>query len=262
MQGRGAERFRGGEAMTEVRKFPIAVAVVGLVLALGLALATGPSEAPAKVVSAAKAKEPTAVIKGLYNSRYCEIFGVNAPDSEGIFELEVFNTVGINRCPDAEWQAIDLPTVASENGWAVAVRNGPRFWVMDQIRGAKPPVPVTFGELPMRKVATLRLPELAQADFKPFVIERRTEWVYNKGRYVRELISPSGQRFVMQAYTQNVDPTLTEAGLNEVGSNPLAAIPEGWTFRYRKLKRQLVLTAKGEATILRDGLRSVYQLAR
>lgn len=255
--------------MERVRRFPIALAVAGLVLALGLALVAGPPEAPAKKAAVSKAKKakkkpkkPMPLIKGLYNSRYCEIFGVNAPDTEGIYELEVFNTVGINLCPDDEWQAINLTTVASENGWAVAARNGPRFWVMDQIRGAKPPAPVSFGEVPMRKVATLRLPELAQSDFQPFVIERRTQWVYNKGRYVRELVSPNGRRYVMQAYTQNVDPTLTEAGLNEIGANPLTAMPEGWTFRYRKLKRQLILTANGKATILRDGLRSVYQLVR
>ena len=114
----------------------------------------------------------------------------------------------------------------------------------------------------MRRVATLRLPKLSQSDFEPFVIERRTEWVYNKGRVIRELVSPDGKRYVLQAYTQNVDTDLDEASLNSIGSNPQAGIPEGWTFRYRKLKHQLVLKANGTATILRDGLRSVYQLVR
>lgn len=256
--------------MERVQRFSIAWVVAGLVLALGVALAAGPPEAPAKKAAVGKgekakkkpAKKPLVELKGLYNRRYCEIFGVNAPDEEGIFELEVFNTVGLNSCPDEQWQALNLPAIASANGWAVAAPNGPRFWVMDQIRGAKPPAPVLLGDLAMRRVATLRLPELAQSDFEPFVIERRTQWVYNKGRYIRELISPKGRRFVMQAYTQNIDPDLDEASLNRIGSNPLAAIPEGWTFRYRKLKRQLVVPANGTATILRDGLRSVYQLVR
>lgn len=257
--------------MERVPRFPLLVAVAGLLVALGLCFAVGPSVAPAKQSVAQKAKKkpkkkpakkPLSEIRGLYNSRYCEIFGVNAPDDEGIYELEVFNTVGLNRCPDQQWEAMDLPGVAAENGWFVAARNGPRFWVMDRIRGAKPPASVLLGDLRMRKVAVLRLPALAQTDFQPFVIERRTQWIYNKGRYIRELISPNGRRYVMQAYTRNVDADLDEASLNRIGSNPLAAIPEGWTFRYRKLKRQLVLTANGKATILRDGLRSVYQLVR
>lgn len=261
--------------MERAHRFPFALAVAGLVLALGLALAVGPSEAPAKEAAASKAKQakkkpkkpkkpkkkpkkPMPLIKGLYNSRYCEIFGIGPQDGQGNYEIQVFNTVGINLCPDAKWTAINLTTVASANGWSGAVRNGPRFWVMDQIRGKTPPAPVTFGELPMRRVAILRIPGQPD-DFTPFQIERRTQWIFRKGRTVRELIAPNGRRYVMQAYTTNVDSSLTEDKLDDIGSNPQANIPEGWTFRTRKLRHQLVMSANGTATILRDGLKSVYQ---
>jgi hypothetical protein len=183
-------------------------------------------------------------------------------DTDGLFEIQVFNTVGLNRCPDEDWSALNFNAIAEEEGWQGAFPNGPRYWVMDQIRGARPPAPVSLGGIDMRKVATLRLPVLLQNDFEPFQIERRTQWIFNRGRTIRELIAPDGRRYVMQAYTRNIDPELTESKLNEIGSNPLAEIPEGWTFRTRRLKNQLVMTANGTATILRDGLRSVYQLAR
>ena len=63
----------------------------------------------------------------------------------------------------------------------------------------------------------------------------------------------------MQAYTNTIDPTLTEKKLNKLGSNPAIAMPEGWKFKTRKLKRNLQLRANGVAHIVRDGLGSVYQ---
>ena len=68
-----------------------------------------------------------------------------------------------------------------------------------------------------------------------------------------------GTRYAMQAYTNTIDPTLTEKKLNKLGSNPAIAMPEGWKFKTRKLKHKLELRANGVAHIVRDGLGSVYQ---
>jgi len=73
------------------------------------------------------------------------------------------------------------------------------------------------------------------------------------------MISPTGRRYVMQAFTDTVDPGLNLKTINSVGSNPLVALPPGWRFRTRKLRRPLVVSSNGEATIVRDGLRCVYQ---
>ena len=43
--------------MERVRRFPIALAVAGLVLALAMALAVGPPEVPAKKAAPGKAKQ-------------------------------------------------------------------------------------------------------------------------------------------------------------------------------------------------------------
>ena len=63
----------------------------------------------------------------------------------------------------------------------------------------------------------------------------------------------------MQAYTRTVDPTLNPKTLKNLGTNPMAAIPEGWTFRTKTLRRPLQMRSTGSATIIRDGVRSIYQ---
>ena len=114
----------------------------------------------------------------------------------------------------------------------------------------------------MREVATLTAPSLTPEAFTVSRVGRDNNWIFRKGRKVRELIAPNGRRFVMQAYTRTIDPDLNLRALNRTASNPLSALPDGWRFKTRRLKRKLVVKAGGEATIVRDGLGSVYQKYR
>ncbi len=143
-----------------------------------------------------------------------------------------------------------------------AAPNGPRRWLVDKVVGGEPGPATDFGGLMMREVATLTASSLTPDAFTVIKIGRDNNWIFRKGRKVRELIAPNGRRFVMQAYTRTIDPDLNLRALNRTGSNPLAALPEGWRFKTRRLKRKLVVKAGGEATIVRDGLGSVYQKYR
>lgn len=74
-----------------------------------------------------------------------------------------------------------------------------------------------------------------------------------------ELVAPGGDTYVMQSYAQIKDPKLKIGKLGSLGRR--LTLPPGWKYRTRKLRRPLVLTAKGKATVLQDELQNTYQLA-
>jgi hypothetical protein len=118
-----------------------------------------------------------------------------------------------------------------------------------------------FGGLKMRKVATIPIrsdAELVQATYTQRTIERRNTWTWSAGRRVYELLAPDGSNYLMQSYSQIRDPELTMSQLRGLGSR--LDLPQGWTYRSRRLKRDLTLTAKGTATIIQDDLTNTYQL--
>lgn len=219
-----------------------------------------PATTPAAAVSGASVPAPEKrIIGGLYNTRYCEIFAISPATATG-FPVAIYNTIGVNDCPTAIWESLDFQAIARAEGVFVAAPNGPRRWVVDAVVGGQPGPVKDLGGLMMREVASLTATSLSPPPFSVTTIRRNNSWIFRKGRTIREMISPTGSRYVMQAYTNTVDPSLNLSTLNTVGSNPLTQMPPGWKFRTRKLKRKLVVTARGEAKIVRDGLRSVYQL--
>ena len=198
---------------------------------------------------------------GIYNSRYCEIFIVEPPE-QSLFTVNIFNTVGLNACPREKWKAVDFDAIA--NDWAAlgSVPNGPRRWTIDAISGGKAGQPFELSGLEVRRVASLKVPTLTPEPFTRIAVKRTTIWNYRKGRTVRILVSPTGRRYAMQSYTKTVDPDLTARKLNTSNRNPLMALPDGWKFKTKKLRRRLSLKVNERAWIVRDGLGSVYQRFR
>ena len=197
-------------------------------------------------------------IRGLYNSRYCELFLVHrlAPS----ISVEIFNTVGLNDCPPDRFASVDLARVQAEQDALAVTRNGPRRWVLDAILRGEAGEPVDMDGLEMRSVGSIAPPSLTPPPFTEISIARKTIWRYRKGRTLRMVVSPEGRRYVMQAYSRAPGSTVTERDLNTLGSNPEMMLPEGWSFKTRKVaRRNLDLRADGSATIVRDGLGSVYQ---
>ena len=201
---------------------------------------------------------PYKLIKGTYNARYCEIFLIN-PGSSGGYTADVYNTIGVNDCPEAAWNAVDFSALATEKGVLLAAPNGPRHWVLDAIGGRNVGETVTLSGLEIRKVASANFPILPPPNFSELTINRSTQWIFNKGRRVREMVSPEGHHYVMQAYDgaptkteEQLDPTNTQLGDGY-------GVPDGWTYRTFKVKKRWVLTAPKKAIIVRDGLKSVYQ---
>jgi hypothetical protein len=74
---------------------------------------------------------------------------------------------------------------------------------------------------------------------------------------VHELTAPDGTRYVMQAWSQQVDPTLDERDLGNLGTR--LALPAGWTYQTRTLARPLkVVTTDQPAQVLQDELMNSY----
>jgi hypothetical protein len=196
---------------------------------------------------------------GLHDARYCEIIELKGapPDATAT----VWNTVGLNRCPPARWEAFDAGALARELGDTAVILNGPRHFLMDSASGETGGVR-SFHGLRMRKVATIPIrtaAELAQTPYRDRIIERRNTWRWAGGRLVYELVAPGGDTYVMQSYAQIRDPRLTIGKLRSLGRR--LDPPSGWRYRTRRLRRDLVLTANGKATIVQDELQNTYQLA-
>jgi hypothetical protein len=225
---------------------PIFVAA-GLVLLVAVAAAQ-PSTTPMKMLDDVR------------DRRYCELFVVKR---QGVrLVADVYNTLGLNDCPQATWDAIDTAKVASQFGAFRVIRNGPRHFIMDRLAsGDVTRSPADIQGLAMRPVATMRLRLLDLIEKRAFYVERTihrtTDWTFLAGKPVYELVSPKGQVYVMQSYSQIVDPSLGYTDLAALGSR--LKPPKGWQYRSRTLTADLVAPARGEAHIIQDELQNTYQ---
>jgi hypothetical protein len=198
-------------------------------------------------------------VVGVRDHRYCEIFVVRRTGLQ--LEGDVYNTLGLNDCPQAQWAAIDPAKLKNERDAFTIVMNGPRHFVMDRIvieRQAQPPV--SFQGLMMNLVAVLHLPWRDLVDRTPYTelkVSRSTQFTFDAGGSVHELISRSGDVYVMQSYSDIVDPSQRMADLQSLGGR--LKLPAGWLFRTRILSAPLTVIATGEARIVQDDLENTYQ---
>lgn len=195
----------------------------------------------------------------LRGARYCEVLLLRPID--GTPSAEVYNTYPLNDCPEAAWNALDAAAIATAAGAPVAFLNGPRYWLMDTIEqnNGPAPDPVSFGGIEMIKRATVNLGSIGAGEppYTPHQVNRKSVFGYNVGSTVYELVAPDGSTYVMQSWSQQVDPTLDEAGLAELGTR--LQVPSGWSYRVRVLTEALqVVTTDSDAIVLQDELRNSY----
>jgi hypothetical protein len=205
----------------------------------------------------------TPAAQDVRGARYCEILmGFQQGTS---VRIDVYNTYGLNDCPEAAWGAVDPAQVQAQLHADSVTLNGPRRWVIDAFANSAflDPTVVTLGGIEMRKAGELDLPlaEAASAG-APYVIHaimRDTTYVFQAGKMVYELVDPVGRVFDMQSFSL-AQGDLTEAELSGLGGK--LSLPAGWAFRARRLAQDLEVTAvQGVATIVRDDLANTYQLS-
>ena len=202
----------------------------------------------------------TAFRNNMHGARYGEIVVVTGGPLT--FTGHVYNTLGLNDCPEAAWKALHPQQLKEQFKADAIILNGPRYFLMDSVSLANPGSIATFGGLQARHLADVKIPlsSVLRGRSKPYtenVVTRTTQYVYRKGNTVYELISPDGRVYVMQAYALIVDPTLTEAKLAGLGSK--LKLPQGWQYHVRKLDSDLVLRTSGVAYVLQDELQNSYQ---
>lgn len=200
-------------------------------------------------------------VEGLRGKRYCEVLLARVID--GHLNAQVWNSFGLNDCPDDAWRALDPAAIKTERGVLAALLNGPRYWLMDAIE--KKPTgerqTTTFGALDMFLAATVDLGPIPPnlAPYSERRVARETVFEYSSGVEVYELVSAKGKVYVMQSYSRQNDPNLTEADLPRLLGR--IAPPAGWTYRARTLDSTLRVLARGaEAIVIQDDLSNTYQL--
>lgn len=201
-------------------------------------------------------------VSNLRNQRYCEVL-LGKRDWLKL-EVRVFNTQGLNLCPEAQWNALAKESIAKTYDASFALLNGPRYWMMDEIQAAGNTVnevKESFGGIEMNLRATIQLSLLKQfigsKHFTPNEITRTTNFIYKAGGTIYELTSPAGDVYVMQSYSQIVNANLSEKDL--VNLSQQLKLPTGWTYRSRVLDQDLSLIANGVAYVLQDNLANSYQ---
>lgn len=200
-------------------------------------------------------------VDGLYDVRYGEILLVHHVD--GRFRADVWNTLGLNDCPPAAFAELDADAIAAEIGALVALKNGPRHWVLDAIEASmRASAPTTkFGTLEMFLAASIDFGD--ELPVPGAYVERRvardTVFEWSAGTPLHELRSPDGRSYVMQALSHAVDDTQAPATLASLESR--LVLPAGWTFSTSShdVALRLLSDTDGVATVLQDELANTYQ---
>jgi hypothetical protein len=88
-------------------------------------------------------------------------------------------------------------------------------------------------------------------------IHRDTIWTFLAGPPVFTLTDPDGHLYVMQAYAQLKDRTITYERLPDLGTR--LQLPQGWTYESRVLDDDLLLDSGGLSHIVQDDLANTCQ---
>ena len=193
-------------------------------------------------------------------SRYCEVIV-----SQGRLTLAVYNTMGLNQCPDAQWKKITSKNLKKALKARIAILNGPRYWTIDAIDST----PITdvleknIKGISMKKVALvhIKLSDIIKGH-KPYNqhhVDRNVTWTYKAGKPVYELIDPEGRVYVMQSYSLDKAPQ-TPRSLSKLGGT--LKLPAGWHYRTGVLNNDAQLPCvHKKAIVIQDDFLNTYQLA-
>jgi hypothetical protein len=199
------------------------------------------------------------VIGDVFGKRYGEVLLVRNTESGP--EATVYNTFPLNDCPAEVWDKLDATAIAAENDAVAALLNGPRYWLMSGIgkRDRENLERRTFGGLEMIRQATVKLASMNPAPYQPNRVDRKALFTFDAGRELYELIDPDGRRWVMQTWSQTIDPALSLADLPGLASR--LSLPPGWRYEARTPSMTLrVDTTNQDASVTQDDLANSYSL--
>jgi hypothetical protein len=238
-------------------RIEVAFAVVLVLAACGSSSTSTTDGGASDAGPAADAGAPTEI----RDTRYCEILVGKITGSQ--VHVDVYNTEGLNDCPEAAWSMINAGQVQTAVGADFVVLNGPRYWMIDSLSGSSliDTTPTTLGGIAMRQAGAIDFmtSELAalQKPYALHTIQRQTSFTFLAGKPVYELVDPQAHVYTMQSYSLQKDATETADTLPGLGAK--LTLPAGWSFRTRTLTQDLdVLSANGTATVTTDDFENTY----
>jgi hypothetical protein len=186
-----------------------------------------------------------------------------------------FSTAGLNNrddkritCPPAIWDKLDPNVLKTEgdNRLDMVYMNGPRGYTVDSIKILTYDAATVHG-LQARLWGKVVLPR--GVDFTaagPQAYQRLQSYrnsicTFEKGHPVFILDDPNGTPWVMQGYSQKIDPKLTDDSLKTLGNR--LKPPKDWKYRIVLLKKDLTLTTREDyAWIVQDELQNTYEACK
>lgn len=215
-----------------------------------------------EIIPAVTPSQVESLPENMRDYRYCEIIPVF---QQGLnLNVVVYNTLGSNQCPQDLWDQLDAKALAKEYGAKIVKLNGPRYWVLNKISGqgiSANGKTVDFNGIEMTERATLQTNllqgSIGDKTYTPNQVKRDTVFEYWAGNEVYELISPEGNTYIMQSYSQIADSSLTIDDLASLGER--LNLPEGWRYQAITLEKDLFLKANGVAYVINDEFYNTYQ---
>jgi hypothetical protein len=111
----------------------------------------------------------------------------------------------------------------------------------------------------MIRQATVQLASMNPALYNVNQVDRKAVFTFDAGREIYELVDPDGRRWVMQTFSQTIEPALTLADLPGLASR--LKLPEGWSYQTRTPSTPLVVDTTGQpACVTRHDLANSYSL--
>lgn len=206
--------------------------------------------------------------KSMRGVDYCEILA-SKPGYVKILELVAYNTF-LYGCDNELWTQVTEEMVTSITGSKLVKLNGPRFWTIDNIDSTSRFINADksyFNNIAMVVVGIVNVSILDViykvlfnyiGHYQERTVNRRTAYIYEKGKRIYYLLSPSGKQYIMQsASTEYSDLTLDT--LHELDG--ILSLPMGWKFESKLLDADLYLIAKNSiGKIVNDNLFNTYSL--
>jgi len=164
--------------------------------------------------------------------------------------VQVYNTSGATDFTDsvsAKFNAMDPKALAKQIGADVVVMNPRRWWLMDRCWVYDTGETHDFDGINATWMAKIALGSgglgekgKAFSPYKESAPTRASKYEWSKGSEVYLLRSADGHTWIMQAYTDVADKTLTLAELPKLGSK--LHLPPGWKYEVKTLEKDLTLT--------------------
>ena len=216
-------------------------------------------------------------VKGDRNWRgkaFYEILFMNrdakGPGGIGNYYNSIGNSFDVsNEVMDARFRALDAAKLKKEYGSDGVRFNGPRRFVANGFSG------IAFdgckkriiGAIPFSLYGTFETPSFEgfltgkEPAYHVLVSKRTSTFYFNAGEQVYELVTPEGEVYTMFSLSLRVDPKNTMENLPTLAKR--LSLPKGWTFRVRKLDKDLALSSTYDAnppnTIVLDQFEGNYQ---